>query len=145
MLQMGFSNKWRWWIKGCLNSSFSLVLVNGAPTLEFKIHKGLRQGDPLSSFLFILAAIALHLVLLEAHHKNIFRGIEVGKDKVPHSHLQFVDDALILGEWFIDNIQNLSRLFTCFYLALGLKVNFSKNKLFGVNMNNPMSISHHLF
>ena len=51
MDQMGFSLKWRNWIKGCLNSAYGSVIVNGSPTKEFKINKGLRQGDPLSQFL----------------------------------------------------------------------------------------------
>ncbi|GJX36969.1 hypothetical protein Tco_0250272, partial [Tanacetum coccineum] len=43
------------WNKGCLHSARSLVLVNGSPTDEFELHRGLRQGDSLSPFLFILA------------------------------------------------------------------------------------------
>ncbi|GJX54257.1 putative RNA-directed DNA polymerase, eukaryota, reverse transcriptase zinc-binding domain protein [Tanacetum coccineum] len=133
--QMGFSSKWRTWIHSCLDSAFASVLVNGSPTKEFKIQRGLRQGDPLSPFLFILAIEALNVALLEATNKNIFRGIKVGKDKIHISHLQFVDDALIMGEWSRDNAKNLSRILTCFHLASGLKVNFNKSKLFGVGIS----------
>nr|GEY38073.1 RNA-directed DNA polymerase, eukaryota [Tanacetum cinerariifolium] len=44
----------RSWIRACLSSSWASVLVKGTPTLEFSIKRGLRQGDPLSLFLFIL-------------------------------------------------------------------------------------------
>lgn len=50
--QMGFRCKWRTWIKGCLNSSRASILVNGVPTEEFDISRGVRQGDPLSPFFF---------------------------------------------------------------------------------------------
>ncbi|GJW53439.1 RNA-directed DNA polymerase, eukaryota [Tanacetum coccineum] len=96
--QIGFSFKWRNWIHSCLNSAFSSVLVNGSPTKEFKIKRGLRQGDPLLPFLFILSIESLNIALLEATNNNIFHGIQVGKDKIHVSHLQFADDALIIGD-----------------------------------------------
>ncbi|GJW61371.1 RNA-directed DNA polymerase, eukaryota, reverse transcriptase zinc-binding domain protein [Tanacetum coccineum] len=96
MNQMGFSSKWRMWINGCLKSTYGSVIVNGSPTKEFKIQKGLRQGDPLSPFLFIIAVEALHIALEEAKSKHIFEGVKVGSNKVDISHLQFADDALIL-------------------------------------------------
>ncbi|GKD58541.1 RNA-directed DNA polymerase, eukaryota, reverse transcriptase zinc-binding domain protein, partial [Tanacetum coccineum] len=97
MRQMGFSTKWRSWIQGCLNSAYSSVIVNGSPTKEFKIQKGLRLGDPLSPFLFIIAIEALYVTFQEAKSKNLFHGIKVGSIGVDVSLLQFADDALILG------------------------------------------------
>lgn len=136
MAQMGFSVKWRDWIQSCLQSTHGSVLVNGSPTLEFKIMRGLRQGDPLSPFLFILAIESLHIALLEAKSKSIFHGIEVGNDKIHVSHLLFADDALIMGEWSLENAKNLSHILSCFHLASGLKVNFSKSKLFWIGESN---------
>ncbi|GJR33682.1 putative RNA-directed DNA polymerase, eukaryota, reverse transcriptase zinc-binding domain protein [Tanacetum coccineum] len=142
MMQMGFCNTWRKWIHSCLSSAFSSVafssvLVNGSPTKEFKIEKGLRQGDPLSPFLFILVVEALNVVFLEARYKNIFHGVDV-------SHLQFADDALIIGQWSLTNIKNLSRILTCFHIASGLKVNFNKSNLFGIGVptNDVNSMAH---
>lgn len=135
MTQMGFGIKWRNWIKGCLKSAYGSVLVNGSPTQEFQIKKGLRQGDPLSPFLFILAMEALHVTLMEAKQKNIFKGIQVGNNLIEISHLQFADDAFIVREWSMENANNLFQILRCFYMASGLKVNFSKSKLFGVGVN----------
>ncbi|XP_022038852.1 uncharacterized protein LOC110941517 [Helianthus annuus] len=54
MGQMGFPNKWCLLVKGILESARSAVLVNGSPTFEFQCQKGIRQGDPLSPFLFLI-------------------------------------------------------------------------------------------
>ncbi|GKC22688.1 putative RNA-directed DNA polymerase [Tanacetum coccineum] len=136
MAQMGFSTKWRGRINACLNSVFASILVNGSPTKEFKLEKGLRQGDPLSPLLFILAVEALNVAILEAKDKKLFSGFEVGKDKINVCHLQFTDDAIILGNWSLVNVKNMSRILTCFHLASGLKVNFNKSKLFGIGVSN---------
>jgi len=56
---MGFPSIWCNWVKGILVSARSAVLVNGSPTFEFQCEKGVRQGDPLSPFLF--------LVVMEVH------------------------------------------------------------------------------
>nr|GEZ85705.1 putative RNA-directed DNA polymerase, eukaryota, reverse transcriptase zinc-binding domain protein [Tanacetum cinerariifolium] len=101
--QIGFSSKWRTWIHSCLNLAFASVLVNRSPTKKFKIERGLRQGDPLSPFLFILVVEALNVDLLEATNNNVFHGIKVGTDKIHISHLLFTDDALIMGEWSRSN------------------------------------------
>nr|GEV17137.1 RNA-directed DNA polymerase, eukaryota [Tanacetum cinerariifolium] len=57
----GFGAKWCGWIQECLRSSRGSVLVNGSPTEEFQFYKGLKQGDLLSPFLFILVMESLHL------------------------------------------------------------------------------------
>ena len=59
MNQMGFPTKWCEWVFGVLASARSSILVNGAPTFEFQCSKGMRQGDPLSPFLFIIVMEAL--------------------------------------------------------------------------------------
>ncbi|GJW78508.1 putative RNA-directed DNA polymerase, eukaryota, reverse transcriptase zinc-binding domain protein [Tanacetum coccineum] len=72
--QMGFGNLWRSLIRACLNSSCTSILVNGSPTPEFSLERGLRQRDPLSPFLFILIMEGLHLILENDRHAKRIKG-----------------------------------------------------------------------
>ncbi|KAJ9555174.1 hypothetical protein OSB04_009788 [Centaurea solstitialis] len=132
--QMHFGVKWRSWIKGCLNSARASVLVNSSPTSEFPLSRGLRQGDPLSPFLFIIAMEGLHVAMLEATRKNLFNGIRLPNNGPMLSHLLFADDVMFLGKWTDLNAINLKWILNCFHLVSGLKVNFSKSKVFGIGV-----------
>ncbi|GKV16244.1 hypothetical protein SLEP1_g26913 [Rubroshorea leprosula] len=79
MSKLGLCPKWRNWIQECISSATVSVLVNGSPTEEFIMEKGLRQGDPLALFLFLMIAEALNGLILKAVEDNLFRGVEVGK------------------------------------------------------------------
>ena len=63
----------------------------------FKMEKGLRQGDPLSPYLFILVSEALVCLLKKADDLNLIEALHLGKTKVSLKHLQFADDTLIFA------------------------------------------------
>lgn len=66
MTQMNFGGKCCKWITGCLKSAQISVLISGSPLGEFNMERGLRQGDPISPFLFLIAGEALNIVMQEA-------------------------------------------------------------------------------
>ncbi|XP_071713654.1 uncharacterized protein [Rutidosis leptorrhynchoides] len=133
---MGFGYKWCKWIRSCLTTALISILVNGSPTKEFSIERGVRQGDPLSHFLFIFAAKGLNILAKSALDKGLFKGIEVGVDKVLVSHLQYADDTIFMGECSRANARSLQNLLKCFELASGLKVNFHKSCVYGIGVSN---------
>ena len=81
MLQkMGFHSKWVKWMRGCMESATVSMLVNGSPTEEFKPTRGLRQGDPLAPFLFIMVAEGLAGLVRQANKANMLSGVKVGRE-----------------------------------------------------------------
>ncbi|MCH83355.1 putative non-LTR retroelement reverse transcriptase, partial [Trifolium medium] len=135
MGKMGFPTLWRKWIKECVCTATASVLVNGSPTDEFPLERGLRQGDPLSPFLFLLAAEGLHVLMEAMVERNLFTGYSVGDiTPVSVSHLQFADDTLLLGSKSWANVRALRAVLVLFESMSGLRVNFNKSLLVGVNI-----------
>ena len=69
---MGFGEKWCRWIKWCLSTARFSVMVNGSPTGLFQSSRGLRQGDPLSPYLFVIVMEAFSCLLKRAVSKGFF-------------------------------------------------------------------------
>jgi hypothetical protein len=135
MGKMGFPSLWRKWIRECISTATASVLVNGSPTDEFPLERGLRQGDPLSPFLFLLAAEGLNVLMQAMVEGNRFVGYRVGgQEEVSVSHLQFADDTLLLGTKSWANVRALRAVLLLFELMSGLKVNFNKSMLVEVNI-----------
>ncbi|GJW51804.1 RNA-directed DNA polymerase, eukaryota [Tanacetum coccineum] len=82
----GFGQTWCNWIRGTFSSARASVLVNGSPSNEFSFHCGLKQGDPLSPFLFILIMESLHLSFSRAVDEGLFKGVQL-QGSISISHL----------------------------------------------------------
>ncbi|KAJ9560212.1 hypothetical protein OSB04_005372 [Centaurea solstitialis] len=132
---MGFGEKWRSWMKGCICTAKVSVIINGSPTKEFTMGKGVRQGDPLAPFLFILAVEGLTVALKEAQQASLVRGVRINNLEEEISLFQFADDAIFLGEWSLQNAKSLLRVLKCFEVCSGLKINLGKSRLSGVSVS----------
>jgi len=136
MCEMTFPVLWRKWLKECVTTTTASILVNGSPIEEFPLERGLRQGDPLSPFLFLLAAEGLNVMMYAVVEADLFKGYGVGLTNfVVVSHLQFADDTLLLGEKSWANVRALRAVLLLFEAMSGLKVNFHKSMLVGVNIS----------
>ncbi|GLT32791.1 hypothetical protein SLA2020_074320 [Shorea laevis] len=135
MCRMGFGMKWRGWIRECLSTARISVLVNGSPTEEFVMGKGLRQGDPLSQFLFLIVAEGLNGLVRRAETEGMLHGIAVGNKGLTVSLLQFADDTVILGNADSENIFAVKTILRCFELMSGLRIKFCKSSVVGFNVS----------
>nr|GEW06507.1 putative RNA-directed DNA polymerase, eukaryota, reverse transcriptase zinc-binding domain protein [Tanacetum cinerariifolium] len=133
----GFGNIWCKWIRETFSSAKALVLVNGSLTIEFPFHCGLKQGDPLSPYLFILIMESLNMSFIRAIDEGFFKGVHLhGSTSI--SYLFYADDVMVIGEWSDDNLKGIINILQCFFLASGLKINIQKSQVLGVGV--PSSI-----
>ena len=124
---------WRSWIRGCLSSSSFAILVNGNAKGWVKASRGLRQGDPLSPFLFTLVADVLSRLLFRAEETGLTEGFSVGRDRTRVSLLQFADDTIFFSKASLEHLQNLKLILLVFKQVSELKINFKKSTLSSIN------------
>jgi len=77
--RLGFHVRWIKWVQGCLESAAISFLVNGCPIEEFRPTRGLRQGDPMAPFLFLVVAEGLAGLVHSSSKENLLREVKVGE------------------------------------------------------------------
>ncbi|KAK2443790.1 hypothetical protein QL285_014866 [Trifolium repens] len=87
--RFGFTNKWIAWVKACVCAGSLSVLVNESPSQEVNIARGLKQGDPLTPFLFLLVVEGFGLLMSKVVSLGYFKPFVVKKSEVAISHLQY--------------------------------------------------------
>jgi hypothetical protein len=128
----GFGQKWCSWIACCISSASFSVLINGSPAGFFNSSRGVRQGDPLSPFLFVIVMEAFSRMTKALVDHSRFSGFAVGtrgSEQVNISHLLFADDTLVFCGASLEQVQAIDELLIFFELVSGLKVNLAKSTL----------------
>lgn len=126
----GFSDLWIRWMKDILTSSRSAVLVNGCPGPWISCKRGLRQGDPLSPYLFLLVAETLQRLIRNCN--GIQHPIQ---DDRPCEVLQYVDDTLIVLRGDLQATALLKQILDHFAAMTGLHINFAKSTLVPIHLD----------
>ena len=132
MQKMGFGEKWIRWIRWCISTTSFSVLVNGTPTGFFQSSRGLRQGDLLSPYLFVIAMEVFSSLLKRVVDGGFMSGCRVksrSEEGVIISHLLFVDDTLVFCKASQDHLTYLSWLLMWFEAVSGLRINLEKSEL----------------
>ena len=126
---MGFDHIWIRWVMACVSSVSFSVLLNGESHGYIKPERGLRQGDPLSPFLFILCAEALVSCLNSSEEAGRIHGVLLTDSCPSIHHLMFADDSLLLCK---TNSEEAAEILACLKLygdASGQVVNHLKSSI----------------
>lgn len=132
LLAFGFSATWRCWLMNLITSPSYSILMNGSPSLPFRPSRGIRQGDPLSPFLFVLMAEGPSRLLHSAISSHSLKGISL-HGLFPLSHQQFFDDTMLFGHPSVQEASALLDLLNLFSEASGTSINAAKSHLFFFN------------
>ncbi|RVX17977.1 LINE-1 reverse transcriptase-like [Vitis vinifera] len=133
--KMGFGSRWMDWMWWCISTDKFSILINGVPAGFFSNSKGLRQGDPLSPYLFVLGMEVLSTLIRRAGEGGFLSGCRLrgrGGEELTISHLLFADDTLIFCKARREQLTNLSWILAWFEAASDLRINLAKSVLIPV-------------
>ena len=116
-------------------TSFS-ILINGSPFGFIRPQRGVRQGDPLSPFLFVLAGVVLARLIEREALCNGINGFKLAKDLTPITHLQFANDLFIFAQVNEENLKRIKYCLDVFSSWSGQNINFFKSVII-YNRNTP--------
>eukprot|EP00253_Pinus_taeda_P033082 PITA_33082 len=129
----GFCRRWIDWIHSLISSPSFSILVNGIPSKIFSATRGLRQGDPLSPFLFILAVEGLGRFIKKEREADKIKVLKLWGNNLCLTHQQFVDDIMLFGEPTVKEVKHLQKILDLFAEASGLEINRDKSCVFIFN------------
>ena len=130
MEKMGFCARWVALIMSCVKTVSYSIMVNGEPTRMIHPKRGLRQGDPLSHFLFLLCTEGLHALIKNSARNGEIKGFSLCKRGPKLTHLFFADDNLLFCRSTVEDCTIVLKLLCEYESWLGQKINKEKTAIF---------------
>ncbi|KAL9680101.1 hypothetical protein QQ045_017978 [Rhodiola kirilowii] len=126
LLRFGFEERWVNMIINYVSSVRYAICINGKTTSSFEPERGLRQGDPLSPYLFILCSEWMSYSLSNLQAQRCIEGIKISREAPYVTHLMFADDCLFVFKVGDNTGEVLSTLLRNYEHISGQVVNYNK-------------------
>ena len=110
MEKMGFCTRWVALMMSCVKTMSYSIMVNGEPIGMIHPKRGIRQGDPLSPFLFLLCAEGLHAFIKHSVRNGDIKDFSLCKQGPKLTHLFFADDSLLFCRSITKDCNNVLKL-----------------------------------
>lgn len=130
LIKMNFPQHWIQLIMQCVSTVIFLLVLNEGISCKWQLSRSIRQGDPLSPYIFILFQNILSLALLKAQDEGTIKGIRIAKNCSLVNHLLFADDCYFFYQTNVQSCKSVKRLLQFFCLILRQKLNENKSELF---------------
>jgi hypothetical protein len=129
LVKLGFDAKWILWIMSCVKSVSYRVRLNGNHLRRFKPTRGLRQGDPLSPYLFLLVAEGLSKLIQNGIDEGKLQELKICRQSPGISHLLFADDSLLFFRANEEQAIEVKNILNRYEKATGQLLNLGKCSL----------------
>ena len=143
MLKRGLDEKWVKLAMETICIATYSVLINGEPKGFVTPTRGIKQGDPLSPFLFLFCVEGLSAMLRKAEEVRHLQGVLSRNGGVHISHLLFADDSLIFCQATIEECHRLLTILAQYEAASGQAINRQKTTLF-FSENTRFDVKHNI-
>ena len=139
MRHMGFNDKGLSWIRSIFSSGRSSILLNGVPSRQFHCRHGVRQGDPLSPLIFVLAADLLQSAINEAYRNGLIHLPFPDHGDMDYPIIQYANDTLLLMPACPIQAAVIKKILVDYADSIGLKINFHKSTLIPINVEEDLT------
>ena len=130
LVKMCFQDSWVELIMVCITTTSYSVLINGEPFGHITPSRGLRQGDPLSAYFFLMCTEGLHGLINKAATNGNIKGVSICQNKLKLTHLLFAYDNLIFCKAKESECQTLLVIIAKYEHASGQQINRTKTTVF---------------
>ena len=127
---MGFPDTWIERVMSCVSTPSFSILVNGRAYGMIHPSRGIRQGDPLSPYLFLLCAKGFTTLLDQAESEGRIKGVSICRGAHKVTNLMFVDDSLLFCQATQVEVETIAQILQTYEKASGQSINLEKSSAY---------------